>query len=95
MFTTICKILGSVYVINRASLKVVVFVLFLTAFFLFNAYSATIVSLFQSTTNSIKNIKDILKEDSMTISIQISPYAKPYFNVSVKFKSMQSTLLNS
>lgn len=75
---------GTVNVLNVISIKVVVFVLFLTTLFLFNAYSATIVGLFQSTIVSIKNIKDFADEESMTMSIQISPYAKPYFNVSFK-----------
>lgn len=65
------------------SIKIVVFVLFLSTFFLFNAYSASIVSLFQSTGSSINNVKDFLHEKSMTMSIQIASYAKPYFNVSI------------
>jgi len=70
---------------NLISIRVVVFVLFLTTFFLFNAYSATIVGLFQSISKSIKTIKDIIHEESMTISVQVSPFAKPYFKVNINF----------
>ncbi|XP_029347065.1 ionotropic receptor 75a-like [Acyrthosiphon pisum] len=71
---------GYTIVLILNSIKIVVFVLFLTTFFLFNAYSASIVSLFQSTSSSINNVKDFLHEKSMTMSIQIASYAKPYFN---------------
>lgn len=75
---------GTVNVLNMISIKVVVIVLFLTSLFLFNAYSAKIVSLFQTTSVTIKNIKDFADEKSVTMSIQISQYAKPYFNVSIE-----------
>ncbi|XP_025421996.1 probable glutamate receptor [Sipha flava] len=68
---------GTVNVLNMISIKVVVIVLFLTSLFIFNAYSAKIVSLFQSTSVTIKNINDFANEKSVTMSIQISPYAKP------------------
>ncbi|CAH1738067.1 unnamed protein product [Aphis gossypii] len=71
---------GSTIVLVLNSIKIVVFVLFSTTFFLFNAYSASIVSLLQSTSSSINNVKDLLHEKSMTMSIQIATYAKPYFN---------------
>ncbi|XP_060851638.1 glutamate receptor ionotropic, delta-1-like [Rhopalosiphum padi] len=71
---------GSTIVLILNSIKIVVFVLFFTTFFLFNAYSASIVSLFQSTSSSINSVKDLYYEKSMTMSIQIATYAKPYFN---------------
>jgi len=82
----IYTISGSTIVLILNSIKIVVFVLFFTTFFLFNAYSASIVSLFQSTSSSINSVKDLYYEKSMTMSIQIATYAKPYFNVSIQFK---------
>jgi sensor histidine kinase YesM len=84
MYNSIYKFAGTVNVLNMISIKVVVIVLFLTSLFIFNAYSAKIVSLFQSTSVTIKNINDFANEKSVTMSIQISPYAKPYFNVSIE-----------
>lgn len=66
------------------SLRVAVFVIFLTAVFLFTSYSASIVSLLQSPSNSIKTIRDLI-ESPMTFSSQITPYSEIYFNVSKNF----------
>lgn len=74
---------GYTIVLIMNSIKIVVFVLFLSTFFQFNPYSASIVSLFQSMSSSINNVKDFLHEKSMTMSIQIASYTKPYFDVSI------------
>lgn len=66
--------------LNTVSIRVAIFVLFLTAVFLFTSYSASIVALLQSPSDSIKTIKDLV-ESSMTFSAQITPYGEIYFNV--------------
>lgn len=68
--------------LNTASIRVAIFVLFLTAVFLFTSYSASIVALLQSPSDSIKTIKDLV-ESSMTFSAQITPYGEVYFNVRI------------
>lgn len=70
--------------LNTASIRVAIFTLFLTTVFLFTSYSASIVALLQSPSNSIKTIKD-LAESSMTFSSQKTPYSEIYFNVSMIF----------
>ncbi|XP_050546126.1 uncharacterized protein LOC126908256 [Daktulosphaira vitifoliae] len=64
--------------LNSISLKISIFVLFVTTVFLFTSYAASIVALLQSPSNSIKTVEDIV-ESSMTFSAQISPYSEPYF----------------
>lgn len=68
--------------LNAGSIRVAIFVLFLTAVFLFTSYSASIVALLQSPSNSIKTINDLV-ESSMTFSAQDNPYNDVYFGVSV------------
>ncbi|XP_026805088.1 uncharacterized protein LOC113548417 [Rhopalosiphum maidis] len=67
--------------LNAGSIRVAIFVLFLTAVFLFTSYSASIVALLQSPSNSIKTINDLV-ESSMTFSAQITPYSRVYFDES-------------
>lgn len=64
--------------LNAGSIRVAIFVLFLTAVFLFTSYSASIVALLQSPSNSIKTINDLV-ESSMTFSAQDNPYNGVYF----------------
>ncbi|XP_029347273.1 glutamate receptor ionotropic, delta-1-like [Acyrthosiphon pisum] len=64
--------------LNAGSIRVAIFVLFLTAVFLFTSYSASIVALLQSPSNSIKTINDLV-ESSMTFSAQDNPYNDVYF----------------
>lgn len=73
--------LGISYISNLKSIRVVVFVLFLTTLFVFTSYSASIAALIQSNSNSIRSIRDIV-ELPITFSAQISPYGKYYFEVS-------------
>jgi len=68
--------------LNTSSIRIAIFVLFLTAVFLFTSYSASIVALLQSPSDSIKTVKDLV-ESSMTFSAQITPYSEIYFNVYV------------
>lgn len=63
------------------SVRMVISVLFITSLFVFTSYSASIVSLIQSKSDSIRSIRD-LAETPMTFSIQISQYGKRYFEVS-------------
>ncbi|CAH1738068.1 unnamed protein product [Aphis gossypii] len=65
--------------LNAGSIRVAIFVLFLTAVFLFTSYSASIVALLQSPSNSIKTINDLV-ESSMTFSAQVTPYSRVYFD---------------
>ncbi|XP_025422107.1 glutamate receptor 2-like [Sipha flava] len=65
--------------LNTVSIRVSIFVLFLTAVFLFTSYSASIVALLQSPSNSINTIKNLV-ESSMTFSAQITPYSEVYFD---------------
>ncbi|VVC30079.1 Ionotropic glutamate receptor [Cinara cedri] len=65
--------------LNTISIRVAIFVLFLTAVFLFTSYSASIVALLQSPSDSIKTVRDLV-ESSMTFTAQISPYGQVYFD---------------
>lgn len=72
--------LGSNLPSKLGSTRTVIFILFFTTLFVYTSYSACIVALIQSNSNSIKSIRDIV-ESSMTFSAQISPYGKIYFEV--------------
>lgn len=74
-------LLGLSFTSNLGSVRVVIFILFFTTLFVFTLYSASIVVLIQSNSNSIKSIRDIV-ESPMTFSAQITPYGKHYFEVS-------------
>ncbi|XP_050421371.1 uncharacterized protein LOC126833853 [Adelges cooleyi] len=64
--------------LTTASSRIAVFVLFTTAVFLYTSYSASIVALLQTPSNSIKTVEDII-QSPMTFSAQISPYSEVYF----------------
>lgn len=74
-------LLGLSFTSNLGSVRVVIFILFFTTLFVFTLYSASIVALIQSNSNSIKSVRDIV-ESPMTFSAQITPYGKHYFEVS-------------
>jgi len=76
-----CWFSGHTMDLNASSVRIAVFVLFLTAVFLFTSYSASIVALLQSPSDSVKTVDDLV-ESSMSFSAQITPYSEIYFNVS-------------
>jgi hypothetical protein len=55
-------------------------VLFITVIFLYTAYSACIVALLQSSTNSIRTLKDLL-DSGLTLAVEEAVYNRHYFPV--------------
>lgn len=60
--------------------RMATFILFLSAVFLFTSYAASIVVLLQSTSQAIKNRKD-LADTAITFSVQDTRHNYIYFNV--------------
>ncbi|GAB0096805.1 uncharacterized protein DMENIID0001_123730 [Sergentomyia squamirostris] len=63
-----------------ASSRTASFFLFLTMFFLYTSYTANIVALLQSTTNSISTIQD-LQESSLDFGVEDIIYNRYYFKI--------------
>lgn len=61
--------------------------IFILITFLYTAYTAFIVALFQSTTDSIKTVEDLLTSD-IKLGVQNEPYALPVFSSIVSFRRL-------
>lgn len=70
----------SVDVYNRSS-RLIIFTTFMATLFLFTSFSANIVVLLQSPSQSIKTLSD-LTQSPLEIGVQDTVYNKIYFNVS-------------
>jgi len=60
--------------------RIVMLVLFTSVIFLYTAYSACFVALLQSSTDSIKTLKDLL-DSGLTLGVQDVVYNRHYFPV--------------
>jgi hypothetical protein len=60
--------------------RIVLFVLFTAVIFLYTAYSACIVALLQSSTDTIRTLKD-LHDSGITLGVEDVVYNRHYFPV--------------
>ncbi|GAB0086031.1 uncharacterized protein DMENIID0001_000060 [Sergentomyia squamirostris] len=70
---------GTDIMINTFSGRIVLFSLFTFMFFLYSSYTANIVALLQSTTNSISSLKDLL-ESNLELACEDKIYHMQYFS---------------
>lgn len=65
--------------------RVATMFLFITLLFLYTSYTANIVALLQSTTNSIRTLEDLLKSQ-LEFGVDDTPYNHYYFSVNINQK---------
>lgn len=80
VWSAMCQQGFSVDVYNRSS-RMILFTTFISTLFLFTSFSANIVVLLQSPSQSIKTLND-LTNSPLEIGVQDTVYNKVYFNVS-------------
>ncbi|GAB0086032.1 uncharacterized protein DMENIID0001_000070 [Sergentomyia squamirostris] len=70
---------GTDLMTNTFSGRIILFSLFTFMFFLYSSYTANIVALLQSTTNSISSLKDLL-ESNLDLAVDDKIYHRQYFS---------------
>lgn len=71
---------GTTLETENVSGRIIMFVLFTFVIFLYTAYSACIVALLQSSTDSIKTLKNLL-DSGLTLGVEDVVYNRHYFPV--------------
>jgi hypothetical protein len=71
---------GTTLEANSVPARIVLFLLFTAVIFLYTAYSACIVALLQSSTDSIRTLKDLL-DSGLTLGVEDVVYNRHYFPV--------------
>ncbi|GAB0093098.1 uncharacterized protein DMENIID0001_081590 [Sergentomyia squamirostris] len=74
---------GTDLMTNTFSGRIVLFSLFTFMFFLYSSYTANIVALLQSTTNSISSLKDLL-ESNLDLAVEDKVYHRQYFKAATE-----------
>jgi hypothetical protein len=79
---------GTTLETENVSGRIIMFVLFTFVIFLYTAYSACIVALLQSSTDSIKTLKNLL-DSGLTLGVEDVVYNRHYFPVLILWLSFR------